>query len=79
MNVSTATIKFSRQEIEILINTLEFILSTNLPIDKDFLKPYEVIRKDLTIIKNQLISGEEKSNGKMTEKEFYGDRCETCE
>ena len=43
---SSATIKFSRQEIEILINTLELVLTTNLPIDKNFLKPYEVIRKD---------------------------------
>jgi hypothetical protein len=38
MNVSTATIKFSRQEIETLLNALDLALSINLPIDEDFLK-----------------------------------------
>jgi len=77
--VSTATIKFSRQEVEILINTLELVLSTNLPIDKDFLKPYEVLKKDLHDIRKQLIEGEQRSNGRVTEEEFYGEKCENCE
>jgi len=77
--VSTATIKFSRQEVEILINTLELVLSTNLPIDKDFLKPYEVLKKDLHNIRKQLIEGEQRSNGRVTEEEFYGEKCENCE
>ena len=37
---STATIKFSKEEVEILLNTLEFILSTNLTVDEEFLRPY---------------------------------------
>ena len=76
---STATNKFSRQEIEILINTVELVLSTNLPVDKDFLKPYEVIRKDLTDIVNQLKEGEQKSNRQVTVDEFYGKTCKNCE
>jgi len=77
--ISTATIKFSKQEVEILINTLEFILSINLPINEEFLKPYEVLRKDLNIIKKQLIEGEQSSNGHMTEEQFFGETCENCE
>ena len=79
MSVSTATIKFSRQEIETLINTLDLVLSMDLPIDEDFLKPYYSVKKDLSDIRKQLIEGEQESNGHMTKEAFYGDVCKNCE
>ena len=79
MSVSTATIKFSRQEIETLINTLDIVLSMDLPIDEDFLKPYHSVKKDLSHIRKQLIEGEQESNGHMTKQDFYGNVCENCE
>jgi len=77
--ISTATIKFSRQEVEILLNTLEFILSTNLPVDEEFLKPYHSLKQDLKGIRKQLVEGEQAKNGQITEGEFYGQECEVCE
>jgi len=79
MSVSTATIKFSRQEVETLINTLDLVLSMDLPIDENFLKPYHSVKKDLSDIRKQLIEGEQESNGHMTKKDFYGNVCENCE
>ena len=79
MSVSTATIKFSRQEIETLINTLDLVLSINLPIDEDFLKPYYSVKKDLSDIRKQLIEGEQESNGNVTKEDFYGNVCKNCE
>jgi hypothetical protein len=76
MSVSTATIKFSRQEIETLINTLDLVLSMDLPIDEDFLKPYHSVKKDLGDIRKQLIEGEQQLNGHVTQKDFYGENCE---
>ena len=79
MYVSTATIKFSRQEIETLLNALDLALSINLPIDEEFLKPYHSVKKDLNDIRKQLIDGEQESNGHMTKEDFYGDVCQNCE
>ena len=76
---STATIKFSKSEVEILLNTLEFILSTNLPVDEEFLRPYYSLKKDLKGIRKQLVEGEQARNGQITENEFYGQECEVCE
>jgi hypothetical protein len=77
--VSTATIKFSRHEVEILLNTLNFILSTNLPVDEEFLKPYYALKSDLNKIRTQLLDGEQKTNGHVTADEFYGDACQECD
>ena len=79
MSVSTATIKFSRQELETLINTLDLVLSMNLPIDEEFLKPYHSVKKDLIHIRKQLIEGEQESNGHVTKNDFYGNGCKNCE
>tara|TARA_Y100000361_G_C11142710_1_gene336085 strand:- start:1453 stop:1647 length:195 start_codon:yes stop_codon:yes gene_type:complete len=56
---STAIIKLTRQEIDTIINTLNFILTTNLPIDEDFLKPYHRLKTDLKVIRKRLIEGEQ--------------------
>ena len=56
---STVIIKLTRQEIEVIINTLNFILTTNLPIDADFLKPYHNLKTDLIRIRRDLIDGEQ--------------------
>ena len=59
---STALIKLTRQEIEILLNSLEKILNTDLPIDEDFLKPYYNLKMDLQKIRKDLIDGEQQIN-----------------
>ena len=56
---STVIIKLTRQEVEVMINTLNFILTTNLPIDEDFLKPYHRLKTDLKVIRKRLIEGEQ--------------------
>ena len=80
--VSTATIKFSRQEVEQLIKAIVLrikIGESNL-FGKDSEKlSYETLKKDLVGIKQQLNEGEHQSNGHITQKDFYGESCESCE
>ncbi|MBT7896557.1 MAG: hypothetical protein HN564_06125 [Flavobacteriales bacterium] len=78
--VSTATIKFSRQEIEQLIKSivLRLKVGTTFGIDKEE-ESYNRLKKDLTKIKEQLTKGEQEVNGHVTKEEFYGDVCENCE
>lgn len=61
IETSTATIKMTRQEITTVINTLDFICTINLPIDNEFLKPYEKLKTDLMKIEKQLIDGEQQT------------------
>ena len=78
--VSTATIKFSRQEIEQLIKSIVLRLksSASLGLDEEE-ESYNRLKKDLKNIRQQLTNGEQESNGHITKEEFYGDICENCE
>jgi|TARA_R110000823_G_scaffold309863_1_gene434380 hypothetical protein len=78
--VSTATIKFSRQELEQLIKSivLRLKVGTVLGMENEE-ESYNKLKKDLVEIKQQLTSGEQESNGHITKEEFYGDVCENCE
>jgi len=77
---STATIKFSRQEIEQLIKSIVLRLKVGTTFVKDEEEEsYSRLKKDLTKIKQELTDGEQKTNGIVTKEEFYGDVCEPCE
>ena len=60
MSQGTALIKFSKNEIELLINSLHMSISTVVPCveNGNWKKPYETIKKDLIDIKLQLIEKE---------------------
>jgi hypothetical protein len=60
MSQGTALIKFSKNEIELLINSLHMSISTVVPCveNGEWKKPYETIQKDLINIKLQLIEKE---------------------
>ena len=60
MSQGTALIKFSKNEIELLINSLYMSISTVVPCveNGEWKKPYEIIQKDLINIKLQLIEKE---------------------
>ena len=80
--ISTATIKFSRQEIEQLIKSI--VLRLKIGESDLFGKDnenasYETLKKDLVEIKQQLKEGEQQANGHITQKDFYGNVCEPCE
>jgi len=78
--VSTATIKFSRQEIEQLIKSivLRLKVGSTLGLDEEE-ESYNRLKKDLKNIRQQLTNGEQEANGHITKEEFYGDVCENCE
>ena len=73
--ISTATIKFSRQEIEQLIKSIVLRLKigeSNL-FGKDNEKlSYETLKKDLVGIKQRLTEGEQQTSNQITQKDFYG-------
>mgnify|MGYP003134460575 FL=1 len=80
--VSTATIKFSRQEIEQLIKAIVLRLKigeSNLFGEDNEKSSYETLKEDLIRIKQQLTEGEQQTNGQVTQEEFYGSACENCE
>ena len=77
-NKATVTVKMSKAELETLINSLDFKLSLNVPIDSNYLKPFAKLKNDLTKISQQL--DDAVINKKVTKEEFYGTpKCEPCE
>ena len=82
MEVSTATIKFSRQEIEQLIKSIVLRLKVgeiNLFGEDNEKSSYETLKKELVGIKQQLIEGEQQTNGHLSQEDFYGNICKNCE
>ena len=56
----TALIKFTKSEVQLLINSLHMSISTVVPCieDSEWKKPYIKIKKDLSIIAEQFIEKE---------------------
>jgi len=82
MEVSTATIKFSRQEIEQLIKSIVLRLKIgeiNLFGEDNEKSSYETLKKELVGIKQQLTEGEQQANGHLSQKDFYGNICKNFE
>tara|TARA_R100001244_G_C5118976_1_gene123036 strand:- start:378 stop:584 length:207 start_codon:yes stop_codon:yes gene_type:complete len=59
MEVTTATIKFTKEEVNLLINNIDFMLSLNIPIEEEWLKPYHKLKEDLLKISKEIIEGEQ--------------------
>jgi hypothetical protein len=64
MMQSTALIKFTRSEVQLLINSLHMSISTVVPCveNGEWKKPYEKIQKDLINITEQFIEKEREIN-----------------
>ena len=89
-NKSTALIKLTKAEINLLVQNIDFVLSLNIPIEKEWLKPYVKIKEDLKKIELQLIEGDKEQhipniisgakNAVKAKKETYQQEyCENCE
>jgi len=64
MMQATALIKFTRSEVQLLINSLHMSISTVVPCveNGEWKKPYEKIQKDLKSITEQFIEKEREIN-----------------
>ena len=64
MMQATALIKFTRSEVQLLINSLHMSISTVVPCveNGEWKKPYEKIQKDLQNITEQFIEKEREIN-----------------
>ena len=64
MTQATALIKFTRSEVQLLINSLHMSISTVVPCveNGEWKKPYEKIQKDLINITEQFIEKEREIN-----------------
>ena len=64
MMQATALIKFTRSEVQLLINSLHMSISTVVPCvqNGEWKKPYEKIQKDLQKITEQFIEKEREIN-----------------
>jgi len=79
-----ANIKFSLQEVELMINALENLIKLEIPFQDsaDWRKPYEMLTKDLKKIKLDMNNKIEEA---MLNREYnetstiYGEVCEVCE
>ena len=58
METTTATIKFTKEEVNLLINNIDFMLSLNIPIEEEWLKPYHKLKEDLLKISKEIVEGE---------------------
>jgi hypothetical protein len=84
MSEGTALIKFTKSEIQLLINSLHMSVSTVVPcVDSgEWKRPYETIQKDLINIRLQLIEKEREAKVDV-KKEKTGfnnpEECYDCE
>ena len=84
MSQGTALIKFTKSEIQLLINSLHMSVSTVVPcVDSgEWKRPYETIQKDLINIRLQLIEKEREAKVDV-KKEKTGfnnpEECYDCE
>jgi len=52
-NQTTINIKYTLSELDKLINALEFLTTLNLPIDKNYIKPYSLLKDNLLKIQEE--------------------------
>jgi hypothetical protein len=78
-----ANIKFSQQEVELMINALENLIKLEIPlVINDWRKPYEMLTKDLKKIKLDMNNKIEEAMLNREHEEtstIYGEVCEVCE
>ena len=79
-----ANIKFSQQEVELMINALENLIKLEIPFQDsaDWRKPYEMLTKDLKKIKLDMNNKIEEAMLNREHEEtstIYGEVCEVCE
>tara|TARA_Y100000401_G_scaffold3523_1_gene2493 strand:- start:128 stop:388 length:261 start_codon:yes stop_codon:yes gene_type:complete len=79
-----ANIKFSQQEVELMINALQNLIKIEIPFQDsaDWRKPYEMLLKDLKKIKSDMSNKIEEAMLNREHKEtstIYGEVCEVCE
>ena len=82
--VGTVTVKMTDTELEHAITSLEFYTTLNIPIDTEYLVPYDKLKHDLMRIKKQLedykheviIDGKKETviTGKIQQ-----EKCEPCD
>ena len=81
----TVKIKFSRSEVQLLLNSLHMSISTVVPCMENgqWKKPYEKLREDLEKVSNQLIEKEREININVKQGEKSGANnpaeCYSCE
>ena len=82
--ICIANIKFSRQEVELMINSLENLIKFEIPFQDsiDWRRPYETLLKDLKKIRLDMLNKIEEA---MINREpestsiIQGEVCEECE
>ena len=79
-----ANIKFSQQEVELMINALENLIKLEIPFQDSAVwkKPYEMLTKDLKKIKLDMNNKIEEAMLNREHEEtstIYGEVCEVCE
>ena len=79
--VGTALIKFTNAEIDLLINSIDFMTSLNIPIEKEWVKPYSRLKKDLLNINNRLGEKMKETSLNINNelKNINPSSCEDCE
>ena len=80
MTPGTALIKFTKSEVEILINSLHMSISTVVPCveDGEWKKPYQKIQGDLKKIVSQFIEKEREIRISGTKEETGANNPEEC-
>ena len=75
-----ATIKFSKQELELAINALQNLIKIQIPYsdNNDWKRPYKSLEKNLTYIRQQMIDKVEDSiiNRQISSSIVEGDVCQ---
>jgi hypothetical protein len=79
--IGTALIKFTNAEIDLLINSIDFMTSLNIPIEKEWVKPYSRLKKDLLNINNRLGEKMKETSLNINNelKNINPSSCEDCE
>ena len=80
ISTPTVTIKLSKAEVELIVNSLSYLTSINLPIESDFLKPYVWLLDDLKKINTYVQDGiRNKENETVKEGHDVQIECKECD
>lgn len=80
ISTPTVTIKLTKAEVELIVNSLSYLTSINLPIESDFLKPYVWLLDDLKKINTYVQDGiRNKENETAKESRDVQIKCKNCD
>ena len=80
-NIPTVTIQLTQAELQLMVDSLNYLTSINLPIEAEFLKPYVWLQDDLKKAQTFVEDGIRNKENETTDSEAFNEqvKCKECD